>query len=229
MRIRASLGVFIGITGVLVAGNALAKPPSSVNWVERGVVPSVRDQGMCGGDYAYVTASAVGSLLAIHGKGSAAISEQQLLDCSSAYGGHGCRGGELDSGFKYVIAKGATTRDAYPVTGTSGECKIDGGAIRIKSYKDIPSGDCNALQAAVAHQPVMAVVDGMSLYPYSGGIFSSDDSNPKHDHAVLVVGYTPEYWLVQNSWGASWGEQGYIRLKRGNTAGLCDMASYPKL
>ncbi len=90
---------------------------------------------------------------------------------------------------------------------TAGACKVNGGAIKIKAYKDLPAGDCKALEAAVAHQPVMAVVDGMSLYNYSGGVFSSDDPNPKHDHAVLVVGYTQDYWIVQNSWGERWGER----------------------
>ena len=229
MRIRIMLATLLCFTGGLIAAHAPIKIPASINWVERGVVPAVRDQGACGGDYAYVTASAVGSLHAIHKKGMVSISEQQLLDCASTYGGQGCRGGQLETGFQYIIANGATTRDAYPVTGDTGACKVNGGAIKIKAYKDLPAGDCKALEAAVAHQPVMAVVDGMSLYNYSGGVFSSDDPNPKHDHAVLVVGYTQEYWIVQNSWGERWGEGGYIRLKQGNTAGICDMASYPIL
>ncbi|MGA7713259.1 MAG: C1 family peptidase [Rhizomicrobium sp.] len=229
MRILALLGIVVCVTGGLIAASAPAKIPASINWVERGVVPPVRDQGACGGDYAYVTASSVGSLQAIHKKGKVFVSEQQLLDCASAYGGQGCRGGQLETGFQYIIANGATTRESYPVTGDSGECKVNGGAIKIKAYKNLPAGDCKALESAVARQPVMAVVDGMSLYHYSGGVFSSDDPSPKHDHAVLVVGYTKDYWIVQNSWGESWGEQGYIRLKRGNTAGICDMASYPIL
>jgi C1A family cysteine protease len=229
MRILALLGIVVCVTGGLIAASAPAKIPASINWVERGVVPPVRDQGACGGDYAYVTASSVGSLHAIHKKGKVFISEQQLLDCASAYGGQGCRGGQLETGFQYIIANGAATRESYPVTGDSGECKVNGGAIKIKAYKNLPAGDCKALEVAVARQPVMAVVDGMSVSNYSGGVFSSDDPNPKHDHAVLVVGYTKDYWIVQNSWGERWGEQGYIRLKRGNTAGICDMASYPIL
>ena len=229
MRILALLGIVVCVTGGLIAASAPAKIPASINWVERGVVPPVRDQGACGGDYAYVTASSVGSLQAIHKKGKVFVSEQQLLDCASAYGGQGCRGGQLETGFQYIIANGAATRESYPVTGNSGECKVNGGAIKIKAYKNLPAGDCKALEVAVARQPVMAVVDGMSVSNYSGGVFSSDDPNPKHDHAVLVVGYTKDYWIVQNSWGERWGEQGYIRLKRGNTAGICDMASYPIL
>ena len=115
----------------------------------------------------------------------------------------------------------------YPATGTSGQCKISGGAIKIGGYTDIPKGDCGALQAAVACQPVMAVVNGESLSGYSGGIFSSNSTGLNPDHFMLVVGYTPDYWLVQNSWGSSWGENGYVRLQRGDTIGICDLATYP--
>jgi len=226
MRTRAFLGFCLTVG--LAAGCALADPPSSVNWVERGAVSPVRDQGMCGGDYAFAGAGAVNSLHAIFGNGLADVSEQQLLDCSSAYGGKGCPGGSLHTAFDYIAANGATTRDAYPTTGTSGECKINGGAIKISGYTDIPKGDCGALEAAVARQPVMAVINGESLNDYSGGILSSNATDLNLDHAVLVVGYTPDYWLVQNSWGSSWGEQGYVRLQRGDRIGICDLATYPK-
>ena len=146
MRILALLGIVVCVTGGLIAASAPAKIPASINWVERGVVPPVRDQGACGGDYAYVTASSVGSLQAIHKKGKVFVSEQQLLDCASAYGGQGCRGGQLETGFQYIIANGATTRESYPVTGDSGECKVNGGAIKIKAYKNLPAGDCKALE-----------------------------------------------------------------------------------
>src|SRR5271157_2645822 len=89
MRISAVLRVVVCMTGVLVAGGAMARSPSSINWVTRGMVSPVKDQGMCGGDYAYVGAGAVNSLHAISGKGLTAVSEQQLLDCASAYGGQG--------------------------------------------------------------------------------------------------------------------------------------------
>ncbi len=218
------------IVGMLVVGDGLAMPalPSSVNWVALGAVAPVRDQGACGGDYATATAEAMDSLESISGRGLADVSEQQLLDCASAYGGHGCNGGELDTGFRYIVAHGIASRISYPYMAATGECKQEGGAVRISAYKTIPKGDCDALQAAVAHQPVMAVVDALNGFSeYSGGIFSSNSSNNNPNHTVLVVGYTPDYWLVQNSWGTRWGEQGYIRLKRGNTAGICDLAAYP--
>lgn len=232
LRFCVLLGFVAGMSGVLVGGYAYAAspaPPESVNWVARGVVPAVRDQGACGGDYAFAGSGAVDSLYAIRRKQSVAVSEQQLLDCASAYSGHGCGGSALDTAFQYIAAHGATTSDAYPYAGVGGECKIDGGPITIKGYVDVPQGNCEALRAAVAHQPVMAVVNGEALADYKGGILTSNVANPNPDHAVLVVGYTPDYWLVQNSWGSNWGEQGYVRLQRGNTLGICEMAVYPKL
>lgn len=56
----------------------------------------------------------------------------------------------MDDAFKYVIANGITTESAYPYTGVQGKCKVNGGAFKIKSYTDIPKGNCNSLQAAVA-------------------------------------------------------------------------------
>jgi C1A family cysteine protease len=225
MRIYVLLGFVICLIGGMVVGSVSADLPSTVNWAARGAVPPVRDQRMCGGDFAFAAAGAVDSLEAIFGEGLASVSEQQLLDCTSAYGGKGCAGASLDTAFDYIVANGITTSQAYPLTGSSGTCKVNGGAIKIKSYTEVPRGDCKALEAAVARQPVMAVVDALNWESYHGGIFSSCTS--KLNHAVLVVGYTPEYWIVQNSWGTTFGEQGYIRLKKGNTCGICELAAYP--
>jgi len=208
------------------AASDLANLPAEVNWVSRGAVPPVKDQGLCGGDYAFAASGAVDSLHAIFGKGLVSASEQQLLDCTSAYGAHGCNGAGLEDAFKYIVANGMTTSDVYPYLAKNGPCRVNGGPIKIKSYTEIPRGDCKALQAAVARQPVMAAVDATNWSPaYHSGIFSA--CGTRLNHFVLVVGYTPDYWIVQNSWGTRFGEQGYIRLKRGNTCGVCDLAGYP--
>jgi hypothetical protein len=219
----------------LSAGSVLANPPDSVNWVDQGVTPPVRDQSLCGGDVAMVTAEAVDSLEAIHGVSQADTSIQQLIDCTAAYGGQGCNGADFVSGLKYIVAHGVMTNAAYgPYTASDGVCRASGGPLRIRSYTQLPRGDCDALQAAVARQPVMAAVGVNSdtsvpgFANYSGGVLTDCGANPAPNHSVLVVGYTPDYWIVQNSWGASWGENGFIRLKRGNTCGICEYAAYPK-
>ncbi len=224
MRTRPYLGVaLLGV--VLLLGAAAGSPPDSVDWVARGVVAPVRDQGLCGGDYAFTTAAAVASASAIAGRGLADVSEQQILDCSAPYGGGGCNGGQVDTGFRYIVARGFTSRAAYPYTANAGSCRIDGGQGKIAGYSTVPEGDCDALKSAVAKQPVMVAVDASTFASYKGGVFSA--CSARINHAVLVVGYTPDYWIVQNSWGTSFGEHGYIRLKRGNTCGICTMGVYP--
>ena len=146
----------LGLAMVLLSSPAAAQKapelPSNVNWVTRGAVLPVKNQGQCGGDYAFATAGAVGSLEAIFGKGLADVSVQQLLDCTSAYGANGCWGASLGSAFRYIAANGVTITDAYPYTGQGHRqpndpmptCKVNGGAIKIKSYTEVPRGDCQS-------------------------------------------------------------------------------------
>jgi len=234
----AMVGLGMAVLLAIVVAEAGAPPgarvPSKVDWSAKGVISPVRDQKMCGGDYAFAASEAVYSLFAISGKPPADVSEQQLLDCTSAYGGQGCNGSGAYSAFAYIKAHGATTNDAYPYTANSGTCKIEGGPIRIGGYKAIPKGDCKALAAAVAHQPVMAAMAVPEAFMnYKGGVFPTSDCEITSTnkelglHAILVVGYTPDYWIVQNSWGPLWGENGFFRIARGNSCGICDTAVYP--
>lgn len=72
----------------------------------------------------------------------------------------------------------------------------------------------------------MAVrVDATNWHTYSTGIFSNCSTNL--NHAVFLVGSSSEYWTIKNSWSTQWGEQGYIRLQKGNTCGVCTGPSFP--
>jgi len=133
----------------------------------------------------------------------------------------------MDNAFKYIIANGITTEDKYPYKPSDGKCKTAGGDFKIKSFKDVAAGDVNDLAASVAQQPVSIAVDAENFQFYDSGVFS--DCSDSLDHGVTLVGYTADAWIVKNSWGESWGEKGFIRLKRGNTCGLANAASYPVL
>ncbi len=74
-------------------------------------------------------------------------------------------------------------------------------------------------------KPISVAVDATNWARYSSGVFSH--CNTRLNHGVLLVGVTDQFWKVKNSWAKSWGERGYIRLARGNTCGICNMASYP--
>lgn len=148
----------------------------------------------------------------------------------------------MDSAFRYIIGnKGLTTESKYPYRGVQKTCstkKANSGTTKIKGYEDVPANSESALLNAVAHQPVSVAIDASDsdFKFYSSGVFSGK-CGTELDHGVTAVGYGEtddgtKYWLVKNSWGTSWGENGYIRMQRNihDEEGLCGIAmqaSYP--
>lgn len=160
------------------------------------------------------------------------LSVQQILDCSSNYGNKGCNGGWMESTLRYIKASGITTESQYPYTQVAGSCKMNGGAFKVSSYAGGALNDCSSLAAMVAGRPTsVAVYAGNNFWKYySGGILNQCGSG-NIDHGVLLVGVfqnaTQNYWKIKNSWGTSWGENGYIRIDRSVAGGnLCEICSY---
>jgi len=161
------------------------------------------------------------------------LSEQQLVDCSKA--NDGCNGGLMDRAFEFAETNALDTEAQYPYMAKGGKCRSITGEVKVTSFVDVTAKDPEALALAVSKGPVSIAVDANKWSMYSSGIFSNCGTSL--DHGVLLVGYGSEngkdYWLVKNSWGSSWGENGYIRLARdmdSNDAGTCGIqnaASYP--
>ena len=131
----------------------------------------------------------------------------------------------MDSAFKYVIMYGINLESAYPYTARDGTCKGKQGANKSTGYKDVQKGSISDLGNQLAGRPISVAVDASNWSPYKSGIFSNCGTSL--NHGVLLVGSTTDYWRVKNSWGTSWGESGFIRLKFANTCGIANMASYP--
>ena len=143
----------------------------------------------------------------------------------------------MDQGFKYIIDNGGIcSEEEYPYTGMDGMCNDNGcnPVVQIKKYGDIIRKNESILKIAVAQQPVSVAIQAnlTSFQLYSSGVYSDPDCGVQLDHGVLVVGYGHDrnvgldYWLVKNSWGPGWGENGYIRIQRNieNETGLCGIS-----
>jgi C1A family cysteine protease len=215
--------------------------PTSVDWSQKGAVTPVKNQQQCGSCWAFSTTGSVEGAWFLSNGTLVSLSEQQLVDCSGPEGNQGCNGGLMDYAFQYIIDnKGITTEDAYPYTAQDGTCQAKGKPIAatLSGFKDVAVNSEVALETAIVQQPVSVAVEAdQSVFQfYSGGVMDSA-CGTQLDHGVLAVGYGvdtgKEYYKVKNSWGADWGEKGYIRLGRGskfNPSGQCGIqmsASYP--
>lgn len=214
--------------------------PDEVDWRTKNLVTPIKNQLQCGSCWAF---SAVGSLEGQHAKNTGklvSMSEQQLVDCSKSFGNHGCQGGLMDLAFKYLkTVEGDDTEESYPYKAENGICKYKpaNAVAKDTGYVDIKSRDEDSLKEAVANVgPISCAMDAshMSFQLYHSGIYNPwlFCSSTKLDHGVLAVGYGTDdgtdYWLVKNSWGKTWGMDGYFKMKRGsNRCGIATQASYP--
>ena len=217
-------------------------PPESWDWRDYGVVTKVKNQGHCSSCWAFATTGVVESFQAIYSKNHSLISlsEQNLMDCSWIEGNKGCGGGNIDNSLNYIIKNnGIDTENYYPYEmATTTQCKYNQtfrGAT-VSNFSVIQYGNETQLQQIVAFvSPVACLIDGNDpgFQFYSSGVYyNSFCSKWRMNHAILVVGYgvdsnyTPsEYWIGKNSYGTSWGDNGYIKMAR-NQDNACGIATH---
>ena len=220
--------------------------PSSVDWVSAGAVTAIKDQGTCGSCYSFASTGALEGAYEIAGYTLTSFSEEMIVQCADdGVNLLGCDGGNADSVFGWIESHGLASESAYPYTSSqtatysyAGACdtaKESSPVVELTGFQDVTANDEIALKAAVAQQPVAVAIDasGNDFQSYASGVYDSTTCTTQTDHAVLIVGYGTDptggdYWKVKNSWGTSWGEAGYIRMKRGvNMCGIATEASYP--
>jgi cathepsin L len=212
----------------------------AIDWRDKGVVNAVKDQAQCGSCWAFSTIQAQESAYAIKTGTLQRLSEQNLVDCVTSC--YGCNGGLMTSAYSYVIKSQNgkyMLEDDYPYTAQDGSCKFDSskGVQSVSSYKSISQGSESDLADKIANVgPVCIAIDAShySFQLYNSGIYDEPScSSSSLDHGVGCVGFGKEgdnaYWIVRNSWGTSWGEQGYCRMikDKNNQCGEATMACYP--
>lgn len=216
---------------------------TAYDWRDKGMVAGIKNQGGCGCCWAFSAVGAIESANAIATGTLVKLSEQELVSCDTL--DSGCSGGWMDRAFSWVMMNGGIdSEDDYPYTSSSGSAptcissKLRKDIVSIKDFVDVDQYDESALLCAVAIQPVSIALNGdaFDFQLYSGGVYDGVCSSTVINHAILIVGWGEsngvQYWIGKNSWGTSWGADGYVSLVRGKglTKGICGMyykSSYP--
>ena len=233
-------------------GLSMNNLPESVDWVKAGAVTPVKNQGQCGSCWSFsTTGSLEGAYFNTYGT-LPSFSEQQLVDCDNRKNGGkdmGCNGGLMDNAFSWIEKNGGLCSEAdYPYTSgdtkTAGTCQTTCDVVDksvVTTFTDVhPSNDVD-MMTALSQQTVSIAIeaDQQSFQLYKSGVFTGT-CGTNLDHGVLTVGYGTldgqDYYKVKNSWGTTWGDEGYILLGRGDEfnkgQGQCGMllqASYPEV
>jgi len=227
-----------------LSGNHLMRDakalPETKDWREAGIVSPVKNQASCGSCWTFSTTGALEAAYTQATGKNISLSEQQLVDCAGAYNNFGCSGGLPSQAFEYIKYNGGLdTEESYPYTGVNGVChyRPENAAVQVKDSVNITLNAEDELKNAVGLvRPVSVafqVIDGFRQY--KSGVYTSDHcgTTPNDvNHAVLAVGYGVEngvpYWLIKNSWGAEWGDEGYFKMELGkNMCAVATCASYP--
>jgi len=215
---------------------------SSLDWRTKGAVTPMKNQGQCGSCWAFSTIAGMEGAWFVAGHPLQSFSEQQLTDCEPDFQPDGCNGGLTYMALQWEKSQIVCTEASYPYTsggsGHAGQCQSGcttgipiGG---VTGYTLVTPNDENALVEALMKQPVSISIDAScdSFMNYHSGTWT-DGCGTDIDHAVTAVGFGSGYWIVKNSWGTTWGDQGYIMMQRGvggeGISGILNAPVYPQV
>ncbi|CAN6234573.1 unnamed protein product [Urochloa humidicola] len=224
--------------------------PADFDWREHGAVGPVKNQGSCGSCWSFSTSGALeGAHFLATGK-LEVLSEQQMVDCDHECDPSdarscdaGCNGGLMTTAFSYLQKVGGLESEKdYPYTGTGGTCKFDKSkaVAQVKNFSVVPVNEDQIAANLVKHGPLAIGINAVFMQTYIGGVSCPYICGRHLDHGVLLVGYgsagyapirfkEEPYWIIKNSWGENWGENGYYKICRGprvqNKCGVDSMVS----
>jgi len=233
-----------GLRGSLdyVDGTNIINYDKFIDWREKKVVNNIKNQGECAASWAFSAIASLESAYAIKHNKLMTLSEQYLIDCDNILkGGYnlGCNGGSVKNTFKWlkkekcplVFDEEYNKDNAYigrhSLRSRREVCYHSCNSINnttnasIDKYVIIQSADEEAMLSAIYKQPVSVSIDASTrdFYFYSSGTFTAS-CGVNLDHSVNLIGYgtnkNGDYYILRNSWGTSWGENGYMYLPRGD-------------
>ncbi|CAI2376147.1 unnamed protein product [Moneuplotes crassus] len=203
----------------------------SLNSIDyRGNMKSIQDQGRCGSCWAFSATATFEGRYSLFRKANSKLSEQQALDCSGP--NHSCNGGHFTAAWVYMRTHKFCTLSSYKYTGIKGQCKTKcSPTISDKGYTKVKNNE-SSMHKALQQGPISIAVDATTWKTYRGGVMTASQCGKKPNHAVVLVGYEPQEnaWIIRNSWGSRFGENGHIRLKYGtNTCAITHDSAFPKI
>jgi len=218
-----STGALLPNPNATIYNDNATKLPKEIDWRPKGYVTKVKDQGQCRACWAFATTGTLEALTARKTGRLVPLSEQNLVDCSRKYVNNGCNDGAMGRTYHYISDNGGiNSQESYPYEGTEGPCRYQPDKVAATCDSvGFNRGERN-LQVAVANVGPVAVAISVceSLRTYAGGIFDDDTCTGNLSHAMLVVGYGTDpstgkdYWTIKNSWGTTWGKDGYVLIVR---------------
>jgi len=211
--------------------------PQTLDWRTQNMVTPVKDQGQCGSCWAFSVTENIESMYCMKNKIDCTsfppLAPQEIVDCDTT--DQGCNGGDPPTAYAFVMSEGGMEDNSdYPYTAQDGTCNFQSNLVKVTisnwQYATSNSDEGTMQNNLVSWGPLSICVDAEPWQDYTGGVMMASDCSNSLDHCVQLVGYdmtqsTP-FWIVRNSWGTDWGENGYIRLQYGqDTCGCADEAT----
>ena len=207
--------------------NSSAIGDDKVDWRDKGIIGNIKNQGTCGSCWSFSAISVVEEAYALQKEDKSVLAEQELVDCSHEYGNNGCGGGFSFQGLDYIRDKSINLNSDYPYTALERTCKSIAGQGKhgIAKWTALPAGFKN-MQDRLRVSPTTASFRVQNDFlQYKSGVYNPKSCPGGRNHAVNAIGFNFEdpipHFIVRNSWGTSWGEQGYFKISATEGNGTC--------